>query len=65
MRYRHLTMYEREVIECVRRSGGSLREAARSMGRAVSTISREIRRNSKGREYRAVAAHRFAANRLR
>jgi len=65
MRYRHLTMYEREVIEVVRRSGGTLTTAAERIGRAVSTISREVRRNSPGVLYEAVAAHRVAANRLR
>ena len=65
MRQKHLTMYEREVIEVHVRAGGSMRSAARELGRAASTISREIRRNEQGGEYEARAAHRKAANRLR
>ena len=65
MRYRHLTMYEREVIEVVRKRGGSVEEAAGEIGRSVSTVSRELRRNGSGRDYEASSAHRLATNRPR
>ena len=65
MRPTHLSMYEREVIEVHVRSGQSLRSAARQLGRAASTISREVERNGVDGGYEAEAAHRAAANRLR
>ena len=43
--YQHLSAEERAVIQIERRNGSSLRSIARSLGRDVSTVSREIRRN--------------------
>ena len=43
--YQHLSAEERAVIQIERRNGLSLRSIARSLGREVSTVSREVRRN--------------------
>ncbi len=42
---RYLSLLERQRIAALRRQGLSLREIARRLGRAPSTISRELRRN--------------------
>lgn len=56
MSYQHLTQGERYQIYAYRRVGLSLREIARHLGRAGSTISREIRRNRHKRGYRPAMA---------
>jgi IS30 family transposase len=43
--YVHLSCEERAVIQCGLERGCALREMARSLGRAPSSISRELRRN--------------------
>jgi transposase-like protein len=57
---RYLSFAEREEIALLRAQGYSMQEVARRLGRAVSTISRELRRNaatrSGGLEYRATTA---------
>jgi IS30 family transposase len=57
---RYLSLTEREHIALSRARGEGVREIARQLDRAASTISREIRRNaatrSGGLEYRAVTA---------
>jgi len=57
---RYLSFAEREEIALLRVQGCSVREVARRLGRAASTISRELRRNaatrSGGLEYRATTA---------
>jgi IS30 family transposase len=57
---RYLSFAEREEIALLRAQGCTMREAARRIGRAASTISRELRRNaatrSGGFEYRATTA---------
>ena len=57
---RYLSLMEREEIALMRAQGCSMQEMARRLGRAASTISRELRRNaatrSGGLEYRATAA---------
>jgi IS30 family transposase len=57
---RYLSFVEREEIALLRVKNLGVREIARQLGRAASTISRELRRNSATRsggfEYRAVAA---------
>src|SRR5262249_8671154 len=57
---RYLSFAEREEIALLRVQGCSMREVARRLGRAASTISRELRRNaatrSGGLEYRATTA---------
>ncbi len=57
---RHLSFAEREEIALWRAQGHGVREVARRLGRAASTISRELRRNAAtrggGLEYRAATA---------
>lgn len=48
MSYTHLTSNERYVLAHLKAFKLSLREIARRMGRSVSTISREIKRNGPG-----------------
>jgi IS30 family transposase len=63
--WQHLSIAEREEIMIGTASGESIRSIARRLGRAPSTIMREIHRNGRCREgagrYRAL--HRFGANR--
>lgn len=51
--YNHLTIEERECLMLSVEKGESIRQIAKKLGRAPSTISREIRRNPN--PYRAVA----------
>src|SRR3954449_8144451 len=57
---RYLSFAEREGIALLRAQGCTVREVARHIGRAASTISRELRRNaatrSGGLDYRATTA---------
>ena len=57
---RYLTFAEREEIALLRAQGAEIREIARRVGRAASTVSRELRRNAATRggqlEYRASVA---------
>ena len=57
---RYLSFAEREEIALWRAQGHGVREIARRLGRAASTISRELRRNAAtrggGLEYRATTA---------
>ncbi len=57
---RYLSFGEREEIALLRAQGAGVREIARRLGRAPSTISRELRRNAATRggklEYRASVA---------
>ena len=54
---RYLSFAEREEVALLRAQGRGVREVARRLGRAASTISRELRRNAAtrggGLEYRA------------
>lgn len=55
--YRHLSISEREKILVLRTKGKNLREITRELGRCVSTVSRELTRNSSTmRGYSAVEA---------
>src|SRR6201993_1987877 len=64
---RYLSFDEREEIAVLRAGGSGIREIARRLGRAPSTISRELQRNAaigRGRvEYRASTAQRHAERR--
>ena len=61
---RFLSQDERIEIADLRRAGVSMRQIAIRLGRAPSTISRELRRNAAGSgEYRPFEAHRQAAAR--
>jgi Helix-turn-helix domain len=57
---RYLLFADREEIALLRAQGHGVREIARRLGRATSTISRELRRNaatrSGGLDYRATTA---------
>ncbi len=54
---RYLLVREREEIAAGLAAGESLRAIAARLGRPASTVSREVRRNSRGaRHYRALAA---------
>ncbi len=57
---RYLSLIEREEIALLKVQGHSIQEIGRRLGRAASTISRELRRNaatrSGGLEYRATTA---------
>jgi IS30 family transposase len=60
--YRHLSADERETLSLGLASGHSLRMMALVLGRAPSTVSREVARNTTGgRPYRACTAQRHAA----
>jgi len=56
-----LSMVEREEIRAGLARGETLTVIAASVGRAISTVSREVANNGGRRAYRAVAAHRRAA----
>ena len=61
---RSLSQDERIEIADLRQAGLSVREMALKVGRAPSTISRELRRNASGRRgYRPFEAHRMATAR--
>ena len=51
-----LTLSEREVISRGVARGSSLRQISRDLGRAPSTVSREVQRHGGRRRYRAAAA---------
>lgn len=53
---RYLSFVEREEIACGVAAGGSVRSIARRIGRAPSTVSRELTRNAVRGRYRASAA---------
>ena len=65
MTYNRVTEGERILICRWRQEKVSIREIGRRLGRSASTISREIRRNSGGRGYRAKQAHEKALERAR
>ena len=61
---RCLTLAEREEVALARARGESMRDIARALGRAPSTISRELSRNTDGQgRYRATSAHALADQR--
>jgi len=61
---RYLSEEERVDIADLRRSGLSIRQIAAKLGRAPSTVSRELRRNSRSDgTYRPFEAHRWAVQR--
>ena len=65
---RYLSFAEREEIALMRAQGFTMQGVARHLGRAASTISRELRRNastrSGGLEYRATIAQWHADRRM-
>jgi transposase len=65
---RYLSFLERELIALARAAGLSMREIARQLGRAPSTISRELKRNMATAwpvEYKATVAQSKADERAR
>jgi transposase, IS30 family len=61
---RFVSLSERETMADLRRAGSSIRKIAEALGRAPSTVSRELARNGDtDGEYRPFAAHRAAAGR--
>lgn len=64
-RYSQLDAGEREQLSRGLAAGASLSAIALSLGRSKSTLSREVGRNSRGRQdYRALIAHGLARRRL-
>jgi len=61
--YRHLSAEEREPLSLGLAAGHSLRRMAVVLGRAPSTLSREMARNAGQRGYRACTAHTLASAR--
>lgn len=62
---RHLTLVERVKIEMYHEQGMSATGIASTLGRCVTTITRELQRNSTARGYRAERAHRMYLERRR
>jgi IS30 family transposase len=62
---RYLSLAEREEIAVGRAAGQSVRAIAAGLGRAPSTVSRELARNSGPRGYRATGAQQRAGQRAR
>jgi len=60
---RYLSQDERIEIADLRHAGLSIRQIAERLGRAPSTISRELRRNATAGGYRPFEAHRRATSR--
>jgi IS30 family transposase len=61
---RYLSLAERTTIADLRRAGVSVRGIAEELGRAASTVSRELRRNADGRgRYLPATAQRLSAER--
>lgn len=54
---RYLSLLERERIASLRERGHSIREVARRLGRAPSTVSREVRRNLCAHDHGVYDAH--------
>lgn len=54
MGYKHLTIKERICMEGYLSFNLSINEIARRLGKSKSTISRELKRNSINREYKAI-----------
>ena len=64
--YTHLSDTDRETLSLGLAQGQSLRTLARVLGRAPSTVSREVaRNNTRGCPYRACTAQAVAATRAR
>ena len=66
---RYLSFAEREEVALCRAQGQGVRQTARRLGRAASTVSRELRRNAAtrggGLEYRATTAQWHAERAVR
>ena len=65
MAYKRVTEEERRLIYRWRQDGESIREMGRRLGRAASSICREVPRNTGGRSYRPKQAHEKAQERAK
>ena len=65
MSYTHLTQEERYQIEELKREGYLGRAIAERLGRAASTVSRELKRNKGERGWRCCRSHKLAEERLK
>jgi IS30 family transposase len=65
MAYKRVTKEERSLIHRWRQEGFGLRESARRLGRAASSICRELVRNRGQRGYRPKQAHGLATEKAR
>ncbi|MCW7552777.1 IS30 family transposase [Endozoicomonas gorgoniicola] len=63
MAYTHLSLEERNYIEIQRKEGVSMNKIAKALGRAQSTLFRELGRNTGQRGYRHKQAQRSAQER--
>ena len=63
--FKHLTKHERDRLAVLKGQGKSLREIARILGRPHSTLSRELKRNSRKKSYLPHKAQERAVRRLR
>lgn len=54
---RYLSLLERERIACLLDRGHSIREIGRRLGRAPSTVSREVRRHARPHDHGVYDAH--------
>jgi IS30 family transposase len=64
--YSHLSKIEREEINQLNLAGLSARKIAKKLGRNVSTISRELQRNSlDGKYFAAIAQAGYMARRVK
>ena len=61
--YTHMSIEERETLSLGLAQGQSLRTMATVLGRAPSTVSRELARNARGHPYRACPAQSLAVTR--
>ena len=62
--YRHMSAEDRETLSLGLAHGQAVRTMASVLGRAPSTVSRELARNvTRGRPYRACTAHTLATGR--
>ncbi|MDR2871560.1 MAG: IS30 family transposase [Xanthomonadaceae bacterium] len=63
MGHGHLNLHERYRIHALYQAGHSQRSIAHALGRATSTVSRELRRNLSGRHYDPDRAQQISAKR--
>lgn len=62
--YQQLTREKRYILYALKQEEFSMRKIARRLEVDVSTVSREVKRNTSKRGYRPAAAHRLAMGRL-